>query len=269
MTIVRKPSVVYQFYPGDPVTLEKTVKGMVEETLKKEDAIAIIAPHAGYVYSGRVAGAIFSKVRIPDNIILLGPNHTGLGKSVAVFTSGEWEMPFGKMMVNSELSHILIEESVYFADDPIAHLKEHSLEVQLPFIHHFNPAASIVPITIMHLDLRSCIEIGKAVARVIISYEKEILIVVSSDMNHYESHETTKKKDKKAIERITVLDYEGLLKTVLKDDISMCGVIPAAIAIIAARELGANGGKLIDYATSGETSGDFNHVVGYAGILIK
>ena len=110
MTIVRKPSVVYQFYPGDPVTLEKTVKGMVEETLKKEDAIAIIAPHAGYVYSGRVAGAIFSKVRIPDNIILLGPNHTGLGKSVAVFTSGEWEMPFGKMMVNSEISHILIEE---------------------------------------------------------------------------------------------------------------------------------------------------------------
>ncbi len=269
MTIIRKPAVAYQFYPGDTETLEKTICGMVDKTAKKSDAIAIIAPHAGYIYSGKVAGSIYSNARIPDNIILLGPNHTGLGEPVSIFTGGEWDMPFGKMAVNAELSHLLIEESNYFIDDTTAHLREHCLEVQLPFIHHFNPKASIVPITIMRLDLKGCLDIGKAIARVVREYEGEVLIVVSSDMNHYESHETTKKKDRKAIDKILALDYEGLLKTVSKEDISMCGVIPAAVAIIAAKELGAVGGKLIDYATSGDTSGDYNHVVGYAGILIK
>ncbi|MBI5682297.1 MAG: AmmeMemoRadiSam system protein B [Deltaproteobacteria bacterium] len=269
MGTIRKPAVAYQFYPGEPDQIKKMIREMVDEKVKKEDAIAIIAPHAGYVYSGRVAGSVYSHVRIPDNIILLGPNHTGLGDTVSVFAGGEWEMPFGGMTVNSELAHLLIEKSHHFIDDSLAHMREHSLEVQLPFIHHFNPKASIVPVTIMHLGLNDCIEIGKAIAGVIREYEGDTLVVVSSDMNHYESHEITKKKDKKAIDRILALDYEGLLKTVSRDDISMCGAIPAAIAIITAKELGAAGARLIDYATSGQTSGDYNHVVGYAGIVIQ
>lgn len=269
METMRKPAVAYQFYPGEYEQLNKMVEKMVDENATKEDAVAIISPHAGYIYSGHIAGSVYSHTRIPNNIILLGPNHTGLGEPISVFGSGKWEMPFGSVCINSELVHMLVEKSHLFLDDSLAHLREHSLEVQLPFIHYFNPKASIVPVAIMHLNLNDCIEIGKAIAAVIREYEEETLIVVSSDMNHYESHEITKKKDKKAIDRISSLDYEGLIKTVYKDDISMCGVIPAAAAIVAAKELGAAAGKLIDYTTSGQTSGDYNHVVGYAGILIK
>lgn len=276
--MIRRPAVANQFYPGDPQTLEKTVRGMVDDNAVKEEAVAIIAPHAGYIYSGRVAGSVYSRVKIQYNIILLGPNHTGLGERVAVMAGGEWEMPFGKVAINQELAHLLIEESHIFSDDSTAHVREHSLEVQLPFIHHFNPKASIVPITIMHMTYDMCEELGKAIANAIRKYtcsrmslpgKDKVLIVVSSDMNHYESDTVTKKKDKKAIDKILALNPKGLMETVSDEDISMCGIIPAAIAIVAAKELGAKTAKLINYATSGDTSGDYAHVVGYAGILIK
>ncbi len=267
--MIRKPAVANQFYPGDPQTLEKTVRGMVDDNAAKEEAVAIIAPHAGYIYSGRVAGSIYSRVKIQDNIILLGPNHTGLGERVAIMASGRWDMPFGSIQVNERLASLIMEESVRFSDDITAHSGEHSLEVQLPFIHHFNPKASIVPITIMHMTYDMCEELGKAIANAIRKYKGKVLIAVSSDMNHYESDAVTKKKDKKAIDKILALNPKGLMETVSNEDISMCGIIPAAIALVAAKELGAKTAKLINYATSGDTSGDYAHVVGYAGILIK
>lgn len=267
--MLRRPAVAYQFYPGEPAALKKTVNSMVKENAPKGDALAIIAPHAGYIYSGKVAGSVYSAVNIPDNIILLGPNHTGLGERAAIMSSGEWEMPFGKVNINKELAHLLIEESHIFSDDQTAHLREHSLEVQLPFIHHFNKKAGIVPVTIMYLAYKECEELGKAVANVIHKYAGKVLIAVSSDMNHYESDVVTKKKDKMAIDKILALDPKGLLETVSEEDISMCGIIPATIALVAAKELGAKKAELVDYATSGDTSGDYAHVVGYAGILIK
>lgn len=267
--MIRKPAVAYQFYPGEPATLKQTVESMVKEKAVKEDAIALIAPHAGYIYSGKVAGSVYSSVKLPDNILLLGPNHTGLGERAAIMTQGEWEMPFGRMSVNHELAHLLIEESHIFSDDTTAHLGEHSLEVQLPFIRHFNPKASIVPATIMYLSYKECEELGKAVANAIRKYNGHVLIAVSSDMNHYESDVATRKKDKKAIDKILALSPKGLMETVSEENISMCGVIPATIALVAAKELGAKKAELIDYATSGDTSGDYAHVVGYAGILIK
>ncbi|MBI3398153.1 MAG: AmmeMemoRadiSam system protein B [Deltaproteobacteria bacterium] len=276
--MLRKPAVANQFYPGESAALKKTVESLVKENVSKEDAFAIIAPHAGYIYSGKVAGSLYSRVRIPDNIILLGPNHTGLGERAAIMSSGEWEIPFGKVAINQELAHLLIEESHTFSDDSTAHLREHSLEVQLPFIHHFNPKASIVPVTIMYLGYKECEEVGKAVAHAIRKYtcprmslsgKDKVLIAVSSDMNHYESDAATRKKDKKAIDKIIALNPKGLMETVSKEDISMCGIIPATIALIAAKELGAKKTELVGYATSGDTSGDYAHVVGYAGILIK
>ena len=276
--MIRKPAVAYQFYPGEPGALKKTVESLVKEKTEKEDALALIAPHAGYIYSGKVAGSVYSRVRIPDNIILLGPNHTGLGERVALMTQGEWDMPFGKVKIHQELAHSLLEESHTFSDNSTAHLREHSLEVQLPFIHHFNPKASIVPVTIMYLDYKECEELGKTIAKAIHKYtcprislsgEKKVLIVVSSDMNHYESDTVTKKKDKKAIDKILALDPKGLMTTGTNENISMCGIIPATIALVAAKELGAKKAELVDYATSGDTSGDYDHVVGYAGILIK
>jgi len=267
--MVRKPAVAFQFYPGEPQVLKKNIESMVKDKAPRQDAIAIIAPHAGYIYSGKVAGSIYSAVNIPDNIILLGPNHTGLGERVAIMSEGQWEMPFGRVNINQELAHLLIEESHTFSDDSTAHVKEHSLEVQLPFIFHFNPKASVVPITITHLSYRECEELGKAIANVIREYRDKVLISVSSDMNHYESDVVTRKKDKKAIDKILSLNPKGLLETVSDENISMCGIIPATIALVAAKELGAKKAELIDYATSGDTSGDHEHVVGYAGILIK
>lgn len=267
--MIRRPAVAYQFYPGEPAALKKTVESMVKGKPVKEDAIVLIAPHAGYIYSGKVAGSVYSTANIPDNILLLGPNHTGLGERAAIMTQGEWEMPFGRISINQELAHLLIEESHIFSDDTTAHIREHSLEVQLPFIHHFNPKASIVPATIMYMSYKECEELGKAVANAIRKYKNKVLIAVSSDMNHYESDAITKKKDKMAIDKILALNPKALMETASKQDISMCGIIPAAIAIVAAKELGAKKAELIDYATSGDTSGDYTHVVGYAGILIK
>src|SRR3989338_8841471 len=239
LPMIRRPAVAYQFYPGERAALQKTIESMVKEKSLKEDAIAIIAPHAGYIYSGKVAGSVYSRVKIPDNILLLGPNHTGLGERAALMSSGEWEMPFGKVAINQEIAHLLIEESHIFSDDTTAHAREHSLEVQLPFIQYFNPKASIVPVTIMYMGYEECKELGKAVANAIRRYtcsrmslsgNDKILIVVSSDMNHYERDAVTKKKDRKAIDKILALNPRGLMETVSSEDISMCGIIPAAIA---------------------------------------
>ncbi len=267
--MIRKPAVANQFYPGKRQILERTVESFVDNDAIVEDCLAMIAPHAGYIYSGKVAGSIYSSVNICDNIVLIGPNHTGLGEPAAIMTSGSWEIPTGNVEINEELSNILIEETSLLADDATAHIQEHSLEVQLPFIHHFNPEANIVPITMMHLSFEECVELGLAIAMGIKKYNEDTLIVVSSDMNHYESDETTKIKDNNAIDRILALDPKGLLDITEIENISMCGVIPAVIALVAANELGATEARLVDHATSGDTSGDYTQVVGYAGILIN
>ncbi|MBI5888410.1 MAG: AmmeMemoRadiSam system protein B [Deltaproteobacteria bacterium] len=266
--MLRKPAVAGQFYPGSALQLEKAVKGCLIDA-PKEKAVAAISPHAGYIYSGHVAGALYSSIEIPDNIILIGPNHTGLGEMVSVMTDGEWETPLGIMKVNGALARMLLESSDIFSDDMAAHEREHSLEVQLPFIYTLNKNASFVPITVMRADFDECSEMGLAIARVVAAYGKHTLILVSSDMNHYESDKTTRKKDELAIGRALALDASGLLQVTAQKGITMCGVIPAAIAIVAAKELGAKKARLVKYATSGETSGDYGHVVGYAGIVIS
>ncbi|MBI5561137.1 MAG: AmmeMemoRadiSam system protein B [Deltaproteobacteria bacterium] len=267
--MLRKACVANQFYPGNPGVLTKTVEDFLKSGRKKERAIGVISPHAGYIYSGKVAGSIFSSVEIPDNVILLGPNHTGLGERAAVMTEGKWETPLGKIRINEELAGLILHSSHLFSSDTLAHLGEHSLEVELPFLYLQNPNISIVPITVMPAGFTECEEMGKAVSEAVSSYKKDVLIVVSSDMNHYEADKTTREKDKLAIDKILALDGEGLLNITHSRGITMCGVIPATIAIIASNLLGAKGAKLVDYATSGDTSGDYDNVVGYAGILIK
>ncbi len=274
--MLRETIVAGRFYPGDPDTLYKEIEsyikgraGRANQAIEKQDAIATVAPHAGYIYSGSVAGSVYSAINIPDEIILIGPNHTGAGAATSIMTSGQWETPLGNFSVNTELAEKIIATGAPFTEDIRAHLGEHSLEVQLPFIHYFNPEARIVPITVMFKDYNRCRRLGLALAKVIKEYDKKILIAVSSDMNHYEPDELTQKKDHMAIEKILDLDPEGLLKVTSEKNISMCGAIPTAIALVAAIELGATEAELLDYATSGKTSGDFNAVVGYAGLLIK
>ncbi len=267
--MIREPCVAGQFYPADPETLKRMVEGYLEKAPSREKAVAVIVPHAGYIYSGRVAGEVFSRVEVPDDVVLIGPNHTGLGESVSVMCSGRWRTPIGSVEVNERLAGLLLDYSPLFRDDISAHKMEHSLEVELPFIQTINPKTRIVPITVMHADYKRCVDLGEALARALLQYDEEVLIVVSSDMNHYEPDDVTRLKDKKAIERILELDAGGLLRVARSENITMCGVVPASVALVAARELGAKKATLVAHTTSAETSGDYEHVVGYAGIIIS
>ncbi|MFQ5901381.1 MAG: AmmeMemoRadiSam system protein B [Thermodesulfobacteriota bacterium] len=266
---MRTPAVAFQFYPGVASELKAAVKGFLKEPVEKREAMGLIVPHAGYIYSGKVAGSVYSEVTIPDTVILLGPNHTGLGDRVSIMDSGIWEMPFGSIPIDESLASLILRGSGLISSDSLAHLREHSLEVQLPFISYINPDVRIIPITVMLLDYSSCVEIGNALARAIKDYSERVLIVVSSDMDHYEDHNITKKKDRMAIDKIIQLDPEAMYDEVRDMDISMCGMVPAAIGLVACKELGAKEAKLIDYATSGDVSGDYDQVVGYAGIVIR
>jgi AmmeMemoRadiSam system protein B len=266
--MIRAAHVAGQFYPADSDELEASVIGNLT-ICTKEDALAVIVPHAGYIYSGKVAGSVYSRIEIPDNIILIGPNHTGMGTPASIMCHGTWATPLGKLEVNEKLASRLLEASANLTEDETAHIKEHSLEVQLPFIYLLNQNASIVPITVMHADFEECREIGEAIAGVLESYEEEVLIIVSSDMNHFESEEVTREKDKKAIERVLALDPDGLLAVTAAESITMCGAVPSAIGLIAAKAMGAGLAEMTEYSTSGKTSGDLENVVGYVGIIVS
>ena len=268
-TMTRKPVVAGQFYPSQKSGIEKQIKGFVDKDKKKEKVIAAVSPHAGYIYSGAVAGAVFSRVDLPSTIVILGPNHSGIGAPASLMAEGEWEMPSGNVAISSELSNLILEESDYLKNDSIGHSKEHSLEVQVPFIQYFLEDFTIVPIALMQIDYKTCEDVGSAVFKGIEKFGKNVLIIASTDMTHFESHGYAKKMDELAINEILDLNPEGLYDTVKSNHISMCGYIPTTVTLISSKLLGAKEAELVDYRTSGEASGDYDHVVGYAGLLIK
>ena len=268
--MIRMPAVANQFYPGDPAALRSNLESLIPTSVRvKKKALAVISPHAGYIYSGAVAGETFAGVEIPEDILLMGPNHHGYGALLALMTHGEWEMPLGRVPINSELAAILLENSAFINEDDLAHRHEHSLEVQVPFLQYFQKNLRLTPLVISHIPYETCQSVGREIAAAIKAYDKPVLIVASSDMTHYESRDSATNKDRLAIERIMELDPEGLYKTVLGKKISMCGIMPATIALIAALELDAQKGELVRYSDSGEASGDTNQVVGYAGLVIS
>jgi hypothetical protein len=264
----RRPAVAGQFYHGTPAKLDYQVRQYVTEGLPREKALAVLSPHAGLVYSGQVAGAVYSRIAIPETFLLLGPNHTGLGARLALMDFGVWEIPTGPVEIDERLSRLLLANSSLLQADAQAHLFEHSLEVQLPFISFFSKTTRIVPLTLMSATLEECASLGEGIARSILESSSHIVIVASSDMSHYVSDAVARKKDRMAIERILHLDPEGLYRTVEKERISMCGYLPATVMLFASRALGAREARLVQYATSAEVSGDYDHVVGYAGIVI-
>lgn len=267
--MIRQPAVAGQFYEASPSRLTSQVDDYIEADVKKEHAIGIVSPHAGLMYSGRVAGAVYSRIKIPRTFILIGPNHTGFGSPVSIMSSGVWQMPTGRLKINEELAVKLMNYSAEITDDSLAHQMEHSLEVQLPFILHFSSDVTIVPITMMPVSMDICRILGEALAAVVKESENTVTIIASSDMSHYEKDSAARKKDKRAIERVIAMDPEGLYKTVMEENISMCGVIPVTTMLFAARKLGASESSLIKYMTSGEVSGDYDSVVGYAGLIVK
>jgi len=267
---IRKPVVSGQFYPSNVLQLKKEISSYVDETSKKREIISCFLPHAGYMYSGAVAGLTVSKFIIKDTIVILGPNHTGYGEIYSIMTEGIWQTPLGGVPINSELAYAILKSSQNLKEDDLAHRYEHSIEVELPFLQYFKPDFNIIPIVISTGNLETYKRIGKEIAIGIKSLkkEKDVIIVASSDMTHYEPERIAQEKDHRAIESILKLDEDQLWDTVRKLDISMCGVSPAICMLVASKELGASQAELVKYQTSGDITGDYDSVVGYAGIII-
>ena len=265
----RAPAVAGQFYYGTRERLFEQVGQYVVSNAPKEDVIGVIVPHAGLIYSGPVAGAVYSSIRFPKTFVLLGPNHTGLGSPISLSDDSEWETPLGMLEVDKKLAAKIILSDPEVTRDNRAHLFEHSLEVQLPFISYFSKDVKIVPIALLSASVEDCIELGRAIARAVRTVDYPVVVAASSDMSHYVSEKAAKQRDQKAIDRVLAIDPEGLYETVVGERISMCGYMPATAMLSAARELGANSARLVKYATSGDVSGDYDSVVGYAGIVVR
>jgi AmmeMemoRadiSam system protein B len=267
--MIRNAVVAGQFYPASASELKAMIETIVDEKAEKEEVIGLISPHAGYIYSGPVAGAVISKIKLKDTFIIMGPNHTGSGKPLSIMTEGKWKTPLGEVEIDSELGKKLLSSSDYLEEDKIAHLYEHSIEVQLPFLQYFKSDFKLVPIVLSFASGAIYEEIGREIAKAVKELGKKVVIIASSDMTHYEPEESAQEKDNQAIEAILDLNEDELLRRVEELNISMCGYAPAVSLIVAAKELGATEAKLVKYQTSGDVTGDYSSVVGYAGIIIK
>jgi len=265
----RTPAVAGTFYDGTSFGLSKQVEQYVASGKPSMDAVGIMVPHAGLIYSGSVAGQVYSSISMPRTFIMLGPNHTGLGPAVSLMDDGAWEVPTGSLSIDRRLASRILQGSSLAVRDSQAHAYEHSLEVQIPFIAYFSRDVSIVPIAIMTASYDICRELAEEIVRAIRGVDYSVTILASSDMSHYVSDKVARQKDTKAIEKILALDPRGLYDTVMHERISMCGVLPATVMLIAAQLLGAKNARLINYMTSGDVSGDYNSVVGYAGIVLS
>jgi len=267
---IRKPAVAGQFYPQSATRLKSQIEEFVVKDALKKDVVACVLPHAGYIYSGKVAVETVSHIKIKEKVIIFGPNHTGMGKPFGLMKEGIWQMPLGDVQIDSELAKALLERCPDLEEDTVSHLYEHSLEVELPILQYFKDDFKLVPITVMADDLDVYKRVGKDIAETIKTkkLEDKILLIASSDMTHYESQSSAEKKDYQAIEAILELNEDKLLDRVERYNISMCGYAPVAIVISCAKNLGAQKAELVKYQTSGDITGDYSSVVGYAGIII-
>lgn len=268
----RQPAVAGFFYSHSPRELKLYLSDLIKFSSQKVEAKGIIVPHAGYMYSGWIAGKVYGKIEPPDVAIILGPNHTGLGKKVAIFNGEAFVTPLDEAKVNKVLVPKILEKIPLVQEDVMAHLHEHSIEVQIPFLQYLNPYIEIVPICLRQISLEEIRDLGQGLAEVvkdfILEEKKKVLFIASTDFSHYLPHEEAKKRDSIAIEKILELSEEKLIEAVIRYDISMCGVIPVAVTLVACKGLNAKKAELVDYCTSGDIIKDYSSVVGYGGIII-
>lgn len=267
--MIRQPAVAGQFYPASVSQLRSELEQLVSADVTQKKVIGVIAPHAGYLYSGATAGKLLSDILIPRTVIILGPNHHGVGALAALSPEDGWQTPLGIVPIDKRLGGLIQQFVPLIQEDRAAHLHEHSLEVQVPFLQFLRPDVSIVPLCLGFGDYAGCKLLGKGLAAAIRAFGEEVLILASSDMTHYESAEVAKQKDTLALERALSLDPEGLVEVCRSNRISMCGVIPAATMLVAAKELGATRAELTAYTHSGEVTGDYRQVVAYAAVEIS
>jgi len=266
---VRPPVVAGRFYSADSAALAKEVAGLMEPGAKKEECLGAVSPHAGYKYSGCVTGKTLSRVAFKDSFIVMGPNHTGVGKDFSIMSKGSFRTPLGEAEIDTDLAEAILKNSDCIEEDAGAHADEHSIEVQLPFLQQAGGAITFVPIVIAESNIERLKAAGRDIAAAIKAWGRRAVVISSSDMTHYESDKSVREKDKKAIDAILALDEERLMKEIIERDISMCGFAPTIVMLSALKEMGAKKAELIDYRTSGDASGDYSSVVGYAGIIIK
>jgi len=275
---VRKPAVSDIFYSGTARGLSEQIEWCYKHRLGpgavprinvkgRREIVALVVPHAGYVYSGPVAAHAYKELAddgIPDTVVIVGPNHTRYGAAVSVWAKGVWETPLGKVKINEELAANLLNGIIQA--DETAHLYEHSIEVQIPWLQHlYKEKVKIVPIAMLSQDIEIAREVGYAISRA----ADNIVIIASSDFSHYEYQSTATEKDRSMIEAIINLDEGKLYQQREMLNSTMCGFGPVASAIVAAREMKAKEARLLKYATSGDVVGDFSRVVGYASIVIQ
>ncbi|HUK31911.1 MAG TPA: AmmeMemoRadiSam system protein B [Candidatus Acidoferrum sp.] len=279
--MIRQPAVAGRFYPADARELENSVRQLVSEAkaaaiAEQTEAIACLVPHAGYMYSGGVAGAVFARLAaaptgIPRRVIIIGPRHRPPGAEMAIQSEGAWQTPLGLAPIDTALARALMAACSLLKEDEVAHRREHSIEVEVPFLQVMARDFSFVPIAIGTLNFERLVALGDAIVKVISESSERVLLMASSDLNHHEPDDVTRAKDRFAIEQMLALDPRGLYDAVRRESISMCGVGPAVAALTAAHKLGATRAELIRYATSADAFdaddvGARESVVGYAGM---
>lgn len=236
---------------------------------KPSPLLGCVVPHAGYIYSGHVAGAVYAASEIPSKCIILCPNHTGMGEPLAIMSTGAWETPLGNTPIDSDTAVALKNKCSLLREDSEAHKTEHATEVQLPFLQFVRPDFTFVPIALGTSNFEVLQELGEKIAETIAEKGEPVLVIASSDMNHYESDAVTRVKDRKAITQMEAMVPRGLFDVVMNEAITMCGFGPTVVMMTAAKRLGATTGELVKYATSGDVSGDRAMVVGYAGMVVR
>jgi len=278
---VRRSAVAGSWYAGTREALKTQIEecfthslgpGKLPKVVEKgpRKIIGLVCPHAGYMYSGPVAAHSYYSLAMdgkPDIVVLFGPNHSGFGSALATMNEGVWRTPFGDVEIDSEVANEIVCESRVVDVDDSAHAREHSIELQLPFLQYlFGSAFKFVPISFLMQDLETSREVGRAVAKALL--DKNALVIASTDMTHYEPQEGAERKDKIVINAILKMDEEQLYSAVKSYGISMCGYGPVMAMIVAAKALGAKNAQLLCYKTSGDVIGDYSAVVGYASVAL-
>lgn len=279
---LRKPVVAGYFYEGRKESLIKQIEwafthehgpGFIPRVseVRSIESIGFVVPHAGYIYSGPVAAHSYAKLASegkPDVFVLLGPNHTGVGEIVSVWDEGAWETPLGRAAIDTDLAREIISNSQYAKPDKLAHYEEHSIEVQIPFLQYLFKDVTIVPIAIMYQVPEISEDLATSIFKASSKLRRDLVVIASTDLTHYEPHSRAAEKDRAVIDRIKSLDPRGLFEVVLRKNISMCGVAPVMTLLYYAKLRGSSGVEVLKYATSGDISGDKSSVVGYSAIRI-
>jgi len=266
----RGPAVAGTFYPGDERTLRTDLEQLTGGRRPPEAprGIALMVPHAGYIYSGPVAAATYVSVGLARRIVVLGPNHTGRGEPIALMHRGVWHTPLGEAALDDDLAEGVLSRCDAARIDEVAHRREHSLEVQIPFLQHLLGEVRFLPICVGTMRLTRLLELGRAIAAAVRDIDQEVLLVLSSDMSHYLPAPVAREEDERALSPILALDPERLHRVVVENSNTMCGVAPVVAGLEAARSLGARKSRLVAYDHSGTRSGDYDSVVGYAGVAV-